>query len=119
MTTKKKVAFVFATIFTVLALVALGFSISLSIPLYSEPPVTDGLGEGLSVGLSRGFAAVFSLLFGIACVVLALVGFLLSFLNRKVESKPFHKIFVGYSVANAIAFFGAIATYVLMTLFAK
>ncbi len=108
MTTRKKVAFAFATVLTVLALLALLFTALLAVDVWTAvPPESDEIGENLGYGLGKAIAIVLMIITALATGAFSIPGGIVSFVNRKVEHKTFRGLFIGYSVANLVAIVSA------------
>lgn len=119
MTTRKKVAFVFATVLTVLALLGLFFTALLAVDVWTAvPPESDEIGENLGYGLGKAVALVLMIITMIATGICSIPGGIVSLVNRKVEQKPFRGLFISYSVANLVAAVGAVLLFAITAILA-
>ena len=118
MTTRKKVAFVFATVLTALALIALILTAILAFDVWTAvPPETDDIGANLGYGLGKGIAVAFMIFTTIGTGLFGIPGGIVSFVNRKVEHKAFRGLFIGYAAADLVSILTAFVLLVATILF--
>ncbi len=113
MTTRKKVAFIFATVLTVLALLAMFFTVLLAVEFFTAaPPETNDAGANFGYGLGKAIALLLMIYTVLGTVLFSIPGGIVSFVNRKVEHKTFRGLFIGYSAANLLFLIGSVLSLV-------